>query len=424
MYLGNTDNETGVGSTGSNFELRGVTDGGLHTTVLKGLRSDNLLTIAGNPTAALGIAPKQYVDTRVLRAGDTMTGNFISNSSLPITTGAQVNSFEVRGSSHAAMSFHIPGAVAANFGIAGDGNFYYGGWSHGSSVWKFWSQRDFNYTPVNKAGDTITGGLNVNGPFTVYNDAAVTGAFTVGNACGINGLLTVQAKGGGHPAIYLNNTGGANVAQIGFNVGSNKFGIYNMYAPANPFEVTTSGTAMCSGYTCRSGQSGTYGNVFNFEWDSGNGGLRSWIDNAFIGIVTVTSDYRIKKDVADLGSMWDRVKALRPISYTQAEYTPEPPTPEPARMVEMPDGTMVEQQPLPPPSGPLYEEDNIPRWGFIAHELQETLLLTAATGVKDAKNAVQSINVAPVVAALTKALQEAMIKIEDLMARIEALEAK
>ena len=49
--------------------------------------------------------------------------------------------------------------------------------------------------------------------------------------------------------------------------------------------------------------------------------------------------------------------------------------------------------------------------------IKETLVKSAATGVKDQADCIQSPNPMTIIAALTKALQEAM-------ARIEALEAK
>ena len=61
--------------------------------------------------------------------------------------------------------------------------------------------------------------------------------------------------------------------------------------------------------------------------------------------------------------------------------------------------------------------DPAERWGFLAHELQATLLPTAATGEKDAPNLVQSPDLMALTAALCAALQEAM-------ARIEAVEGK
>ena len=99
--------------------------------------------------------------------------------------------------------------------------------------------------------------------------------------------------------------------------------------------------------------------------------------------------------------MWDTVKALRPISYEYNDW--KPPWHQPTEAAG---------------SSPIqFAADGVERWGFIAHELQETLIMDAATGVKDEEYLIQSPNPWTVIAALTKALQEAM-------ARIEALEAR
>ena len=131
-----------------------------------------------------------------------------------------------------------------------------------------------------------------------------------------------------------------------------------------------------------------------------------WSIRPISAFVAFTSDYRIKKDVAPLGSTWDIVKALNPISYTQAEYSPDSHL---ERMAEP-----VEQDE--PAIGPFFPADDKERWGFIAHELQETLIEDAATAYKDAPDAVQSPNPWTIIAALTKTVQE-------MQDRIEALEA-
>jgi hypothetical protein len=62
IYLGESTAETG-GNSGSDFQLNSYNDAGtLLATPLKFLRSSGLGTVAGDPTAALGIATKQYVD--------------------------------------------------------------------------------------------------------------------------------------------------------------------------------------------------------------------------------------------------------------------------------------------------------------------------------------------------------------------------
>ncbi len=121
------------------------------------------------------------------------------------------------------------------------------------------------------------------------------------------------------------------------------------------------------------------------------GQMMLYVNTTFLGAISVSSDYRIKKDVEQLASTWQSVKDLKPIKYTHADYAPE--------------------------GAPIVHADDTERWGFIAHELQETLVESAATGVKDQKNVIQSPSAMTIIAALTKALQEAMT-------RIEALEAK
>jgi hypothetical protein len=105
-----------------------------------------------------------------------------------------------------------------------------------------------------------------------------------------------------------------------------------------------------------------------------------------MGAIAWQSDYRMKKDIQPLPSMWDIVKRLSPIQYSIKEWG-------------------------------LFKNDDTPRWGFVAHELQEKLLPSAATGTKDEEDVVQSPNPWTVIAALTKALQEAMRRIEVLEAR-------
>jgi hypothetical protein len=159
-------------------------------------------------------------------------------------------------------------------------------------------------------------------------------------------------------------------------------------------------------------------NCFNIDWTDSVPQL--WIDGSNLGTFAFTSDYRVKKDITDLPSTWETVKALRPIKYTQADYTPlpvasAPPDPAPELPPEMRE-PRTRPAPSPVMSPGMFKADNIERWGFIAHELQATTIESAATGVKDAPNVIQSPNPWTVIAALTKALQEAMTRIEALEA--------
>jgi uncharacterized protein YciI len=261
------------------------------------------------------------------------------------------------------------------------------------------------------------------GPVTVDNTTAstspTTGALTVAGGAGIAGDIT----GGGNITAVASVTAGAIShfnGDINVRDGSNTAdGIiyfaavaqgYSKYLrflnAAGNFEFGGGYLKGGTGYACRSGYLGSYtGSQFNLQYNAGPVAL--WIDSSNVGNISVTSDYRIKKDVIDLPGMWDTVKKLRPIKYTQADFTP------PAHIdfvaTQKAEGKEVTE-------GPMFAADDKERWGFVAHELQETLIEDAATGTKDSYDHVQSPNPFTVIAALTKALQEAMTRIEALEA--------
>jgi len=335
------------------------------------------LSLPTSPAAANAVR-KDYVDAadtavtnaKVAKAGDQMTGQLTTAPSQSIAYGGSVGSIEVRstGTGDAAISFHRPGGgFACNFGLGSDHNFYFGGWSYGGATHRLWSTRDFNYTPLNKAGDTMSGA------FTCSSSIFTSANFHLSSG---NGLYF---EGGYTVRLYWD---GSNiVSSAGFFAGGIKSG---------------------SGYACKQGTAGGYSNTFNYFWT--NSVMQQWVDNVNTGNVSVTSDYRAKKNVLDLPSTWDTVKALHPIKFEYNDWTPPwhiPPPPE-------------EGQPKAPS---LFMADGVERWGFLAHELQDALIMDAATGYKDTTEEIQSPNPWTVIAALTKALQEAM-------ARIEALEAR
>ena len=317
-----------------------------------------------------------------------------------------------------------------------------GGWTYGADTYyKFWTQRDFNYTPVNKAGDTMNGSLTVNGEFTqIRAGAPTTGIVWFGN--GNNRYLfydgsnytfaqarviaptftatgNVWAKGG---VCYLNSAGSSYIQYDGTNINIVNPGVAS-------FVVTSTGRVQLSnGLSNKAGFNGGYtGYNFNCNWNGANN-YNIWLDGTYVGDMAYVSDYRIKKDVLDLPGMWDTVKALRPIKYKTQEFSTPSHKAHVAKQVAaakaaadeaMEKGVELDasSQLLP---GPLIFEDDAERWGFIAHELQETMVPTAATSVKDAPDALQSPNAMTIIAALTKALQEAMARIETLEARIPA----
>ena len=158
----------------------------------------------------------------------------------------------------------------------------------------------------------------------------------------------------------------------------------------------------------KSGTTGSYGTqIYNFLYVSDTDN-RCYIGTSLVGRWTSACDYRIKREVRPIDNCWERVKALRPVEYKPAAF------------------------------GDGHKESDELRWGFIAHELQEALLPSAATGVKDEEEDIvetaedgttkvvgkqpvlQGPNVMAVVAALCSALQEAQLRIEALEARLAA----
>jgi len=281
-------------------------------------------------------------------------------------------------------------------------------------------QAALGYTPVNKAGDTMTGQLNLTGtnntPYDTNNVSVAVrnlssanntySGFSLNNASNSGALLFSEYTGttasrfaiatnpGTSPTAlasrftvnsdgsftFLDNTS-TNVASIDasarLNLGGTSAG-------------TVYGSVSARGYASRSGQAGSFsGNVYNIYWNGSAAEL--YIDNSSIGSINVTSDYRIKQNVVTQASnAVDRVNALRPVTYQIKDVG-------------------------------IFKADGVTREGFIAHELAE-VIPSAVNGAKDALTEdgniqPQSLRLDPIIAVLTKAVQE-------LSARVAALEAK
>jgi hypothetical protein len=304
-------------------------------------------------------------------------------------------------------------------------------------VWLPWQETtsklaDLDARYVNVAGDTMTGNLTAvtvasSGGSVWSANTATTGAFHFGTSgnkyliydgnnyvlaggalfCGqISSSGAIGAgNAGAEGFIHFGNTGGRYLNYDGSNF---NFGTIGEVRSNSVFNST-------QGYRCRAGTDGIVSNTFNIYHDGS--AQQIYIDAVRMGSIAYTSDYRAKKDVVDLQNTWDTVKALRPIKYTQADFSPPAHIKFVAEEVakarkeaeDNPDAVPREVN-----TGHLLIADNIERWGFLAHELQETLTDSAATAPKDAPDAIQSPNPWTVIAALTKALQEAMARIEAL----------
>lgn len=152
------------------------------------------------------------------------------------------------------------------------------------------------------------------------------------------------------------------------------------------------------GFATKQGFNGALrSNNFNFAW---TGALQAWIDTTNVGNVSLSSDYRIKRNIESMSEpALARIAQLRPVTYQPASFRN------------------------------LFEESDEVKEGFIAHELQE-IIPSAVDGEKDSEDQIQSLKVDALCAVLTKAIQEQQTIIDsqasaiaDLTTRLEALEA-
>lgn len=138
--------------------------------------------------------------------------------------------------------------------------------------------------------------------------------------------------------------------------------------------------------------SGTTGGLFFRFINSAGSTIGSVSQNAASTVAyNTSSDYRLKENIAPMTGALDKVAQLKPVTYT-------------------------------------WKLDGSSGQGFIAHELQE-VVPDCVTGEKDAVNEDGSINPQGIdtsflVATLTAAIQEQQTIINDLKARVIALEAK
>lgn len=153
------------------------------------------------------------------------------------------------------------------------------------------------------------------------------------------------------------------------------------------------------GFNCKAGRSNNL-QAHQFNIDNDNSGKRLWIDNSNMGIISLSSDYRIKKNIVTITNPCiDRIKLLRPVEYELKTY----------------------MEPGEEEAGPLFAEDGMVREGFIAHEVQE-VIPSGAEGEKDEVNRIQNLRVDSILAVTVKALQETLSKVDALESRIEELE--
>ena len=186
-----------------------------------------------------------------------------------------------------------------------------------------------------------------------------------------------------NPAIYVPEYVGQN-AQVGINLD---------VQPDDALHVN--GVVRALGYRTRNGFNGTYsGNLFNIEWNGSSANL--WIDGTNVGTFQFTSDRRLKHHIEPMTeSALKRVMELRPVSFKYKNV----------------EGSSIF-------NGSENEVE-----GFIADELQ-SVIPSAVNGEKDALTdggdiQPQTLNMAPLVSVLTKALQEQQLLIDEMRTKLD-----
>jgi hypothetical protein len=351
--LGNNTAE-GAERVGSDFVLYSYSNDGLTPfTEMSINRLTHKVTFGGDLSVSNLTDPNLTVGPVAAASRFTMqrpitSGDLIICGGTSITTGSYL---QLIGSTHASSANDIA------LGTNGSSRYLFD-YSANQHNW-------FNNTPAVAMSLTGVGNLTITGQLNV--DSIIQSSDT---------SMILASAAGGTLSFRCN---GAASATEEVTVDATGSLILQTKLPA-----ATGGIWAGRGVMGKVGYLGAYGSYHqNFNWNGST--LAAYANASIIGNLSYTvSDYRIKKDITPLGSMWNAVKALKPIRYTQQAYD-------------------------------VWVDDDTPRLGFLAHELQEGIGAGAVLGEKDGPD-VQSVNPMAVVAVLAKALQEAM-------GRIEALEA-
>jgi hypothetical protein len=227
-----------------------------------------------------------------------------------------------------------------------------------------------------------------------FNVSSGAAAETSSTKAGI-GLVRTSAYGVGALCFYNNGTGSAGnftTADERMRIAPDGKVLINTTTAVGSEIFSANGTIATNGYLCRGGINGSFsGNSFNINFAGGQPNL--WIDATDLGVITVVSDYRIKRNIeTQAAPALERVMALRPVTYQMADY------------------------------GDLFKAGEEVKEGFIAHEVQE-VIPSGAEGVKDNPNQIQSLRVDAILSVAVKAIQEQQALITALTTRITALES-
>ncbi len=237
------------------------------------------------------------------------------------------------------------------------------------------------------------------------NDATTEGAHLLLNNAGVNSLSELNSwsidnynsgttpntlrffyNGNPTPAVSIpeHASGGA---RVGINMATGT-------APITTLQVVGD-IAANTGYRTKAGSAGAIGgNLYNINWVGSNAQL--WIDVTNLGNISITSDRRLKNRIEPMTDLaLERVMQLNPVTFNYKKLDNE-----------------------------IFAGSAVKQEGFIADEVQQ-VIPSAVNGEKDALTVdgtiqPQTLNMAPIVSVLTKALQEQQRIIEALLKKVDA----
>jgi len=231
---------------------------------------------------------------------------------------------------------------------------------------------------------------------TSYTDYGLRLARDAANNRGVNAISSLTHRGTGDLKIQTQDTADISIETnnlVRWKINSNGAFVASHNTQTIPANVNVTGAILPRGIVSKQGGASNAtlsDNLYNFYWNSPN--LTAYVDTSLVGVAATSSDYRIKQNIAlQTESGINKVKLLKPSTFQIKDYQG------------------------------IFKADGITREGFIAHEVQE-VIPSGATGTKDGAD-IQSLQLDAIVSVLTKALQEAVAKIETLEAKVAALEA-
>jgi hypothetical protein len=364
--------------------------------------------VTANPTKLLGnlgVSPNGNV--LVGSSTDTTTNK------LQVTGGIVANGYDTGSLAQFRM-------VQGNYGamLRQDGTSVYLLSTPSGSQYASWnSYRPITYNMTTGALSLVSdgSGLTVGGPATF--DQAVT----LANAGTYSPYLIFNANGYA-PFMRSNSSSGelewVNSANTAYNMTLSDGGVLSLprarpnWAGCTPWDtgnlnpgaymptsggtfsgaVNVNGNMNAYGYMCRAGEAGGTSNIFNLYWSGSSCYL--YIDTSQIGVISTTSDQRLKHSIDSSENALERLTSLRPVKYRYKEQG-------------------------------IFKDDGVLRDGFLAQEVQP-VIPSAVHGEPDAvddKGAIQPqiLEPLPILSVTVGAVQELLQMVQQQAGELKAL---